>query len=367
MAITDLDGSAPVTDAVILTFCALLRKCFPSKLSTFCCTMNVTDVRNSSTSQSEAMFIHNAVTGEALCSWAVSTLLLMIISSVLNTWNLLALLAHQRRRPWTSWYVLLAHLYVIDLFCSSILYTSNVANISFPYWVIWDDRVFCQIIGFICTYSAICSSTSICAMAILRVYTAFHRRLSALILHRKVRKFLVLLFAFIHLISFLASASAYVTSSRGEIDPPYDLCGHDPYDDSHSYGAQIVKMTAWAFLPTVVTAVCYGQVHRLLRKEKNSRSQRDSAQQRRQRSAPPSSPQREVQCLQVLSYRLVVMILLKVVVHYPIAFFYLLRSGEASKPGIHLLVLTLHFSSTFFNAVRKLKRQRKSSFDRSNL
>ncbi|GAU94530.1 hypothetical protein RvY_06287-4 [Ramazzottius varieornatus] len=170
-------------------------------------------------------------------------------------------------------------------------------------------------------------------MAILRVYTAFHRRLSALILHRKVRKFLVLLFAFIHLISFLASASAYVTSSRGEIDPPYDLCGHDPYDDSHSYGAQIVKMTAWAFLPTVVTAVCYGQVHRLLRKEKNSRSQRDSAQQRRQRSAPPSSPQREV------------------VVHYPIAFFYLLRSGEASKPGIHLLVLTLHFSSTFFNAI----------------
>lgn len=204
-------------------------------------------------------------------------------------------------------------------------------------------------------------------MAILRVYTAFHRRLSALILHRKVKKFLGLLLSFIHLSSFLASASAYVTSGRGEIDPPYDLCGHDPYDDRHNHGAQIVKMTAWAFLPTVVTAVCYGQVHRLLRKENNARSARDFAHQRRQRCASSSSPQREVQCLQVLSYRLVVMILLKFVVHYPIAFFYLLRSGEASKPGIHLLVLTLHFSSTFFNAVRKPKRQRKNPSDRSNL
>ncbi|GAU94524.1 hypothetical protein RvY_06285 [Ramazzottius varieornatus] len=130
-------------------------------------------IRNSS--QSEAMILHNVVSPDALRSWVVCSLLLLTISSILNSRNLLALLAHQRRRPWTSWYVLLAHLYVIDLFCSSILYTSSIVKISSPYWEIWGHRVFCQIVGFICTYTAICSSTKYSGTN--TVYRQYRRRL----------------------------------------------------------------------------------------------------------------------------------------------------------------------------------------------
>ncbi|GAU94526.1 hypothetical protein RvY_06286-2 [Ramazzottius varieornatus] len=76
------------------------------------------------------------------------------------------------------------------------------------------------------------------------------------------------------------------------------------------------------------------------------RFEREAAQQRRLQSASLSSadsyPGKEMQCLQTLSNRIIVMILLKFLVHFPIAIFYLLRlqGAEASRPGINLLVLS---------------------------
>ncbi|GAU94533.1 hypothetical protein RvY_06289 [Ramazzottius varieornatus] len=113
-------------------------------------------------------------------------------------------------------------------------------------------------------------------------------------------------------------------------------------------------MTTWAFVPTVVTATCYVVTHRLLHQHTNIRFAEYRERHHLHSNASAhvdQSLQRAVQRMKCLSHRIIVMIILKFSVHYPIAFFYLLRTEDDLKPLTNLIVLSLHFSSTLFNAV----------------
>lgn len=104
------------------------------------------------------MLLHEALSDTVLYSWASVNLTVLLTSSLLNVWNLLVLVNQACAQPSTCGHIVLAHLFAIELLSCALCYAANVANITFPYWDIWDNRAVCQTVSFFCTYLAICSS-----------------------------------------------------------------------------------------------------------------------------------------------------------------------------------------------------------------
>ena len=148
---------------------------------------------------------------------------------------------------------------------------------------------------------------------------------------------------------------AYMVEGSREIDPPYGFCGRDPY--SRTFTVQLVKMVTWAFLPTLITVIFHCKIYRLLQMETNRQLRRGADKQRRVLTSSSAdllnrSQRKVVRRMRILEHRIVAIIILKCLGHYPIAFFYLMKKEEQPEPVTNLIVLLIHFSSTVFNAVR---------------
>lgn len=283
------------------------------------------------TNSSESDYLHHAVQVPFMVMWASLTGSLLAVASICNAWNLVCLLFFVYSGRCTTAHVLSGVLFLNDFFSSTVFYPGIVINILRGNQGLWQERWFCQLISFGGTLSAVCSSMSNTQIAVFRVYMAYMRHCPAYKIRAQKKHVAAILVAFTYFLSALVPSISYLPAGTREIDPPYGFCGLEPHKQDGAI--KLVRLISWVFAPTTVTSVCYWMVYRMLRETKRDKQARSSARLRR------------------LFIRIRWMVLLKILAHYPVALFYLIRADESPKPTINLIVLTLHFCSPLFNAV----------------
>ena len=283
------------------------------------------------TNTSEADFLHHTVDLPWMTIWASINGILLFLASLFNGWNLLSLLFFTRSGGCTTGHVLLGVLFINDFFSSAIFYPGVTTNIVYGNTGLWHERWFCQLMSFGGTLTALCSSFSISQIAIFRVFMTVKRRCPPYKIEAQKKRIAAILVISTYILGFIVPSLSYIPAGNREIDPPYGFCGSEPYRQTRVI--QVVKLTSWVFIPTIITASCYWFVYGV-------------AREMRQDKQP-----RSVVSLRRLMIRIRWMVVLKTIAHYPVALFYLVRHDESPHPTANLIVITVHFCSALFDAV----------------